>query len=213
MTERETAESTITADPVVERLQKRLKALMVAEGIKAAPLARAAELNEVAVRDILRGRSKNPGIVTLAKIASVLRVPTNDLFEDQPPLRVCGLVNELSEIERGDEVEILPRLPTSTFSISLLNERTELFRVATDRLEPFAFEGDVLVSENIAIPPENLLGRPGIVQISQKAYVNIPVFFKSSDKIVLQSIDGRSRNIERLQDAFVRSISAVLPAG
>ena len=205
-------EKYISTDPVVARLQRRLRNLMVAEGIKAAPLARKAELNEVAVRDILRGRSKNPGIVTLSKIAAALRVSTCDLIEQSPPLRLCGEVNDHGEIEHCDEAEVLARAPSDVFSLSLLNERTELFRVATDRLEPYAFSGDVLVSENIHISPESLLGRPGIVQVPPKTYVSIPVFFRASDKIVLQSIDGRTRNVERLADTSVRAISAVLPA-
>lgn len=59
---------------LIEGVRSRIIAAMAAQQIRAAPLAKRAGLNESAVRDILRGRSLNPGIVTMRKIADALEV-------------------------------------------------------------------------------------------------------------------------------------------
>ena len=53
-------------------------------GWRASSLALAAGLNESAVRDILRGRSQNPGIVTLHRLALALGVETSALYTAAP---------------------------------------------------------------------------------------------------------------------------------
>jgi transcriptional regulator with XRE-family HTH domain len=53
-------------------LQKRLRELMAEKGLKAAPLARAAQLGESYVRDILRGRAQYPTAERLARLAEAL---------------------------------------------------------------------------------------------------------------------------------------------
>ncbi len=58
----------------------RLRALIKSTGIKAATAAREAGLNESAVRDILRGRSLNPGIETLDKIAGAFGITLEELI-------------------------------------------------------------------------------------------------------------------------------------
>ena len=54
-------------------LQIHLRRLMKAAGYNQKSLALAAELNETAVRDFLKGRSKNPRIDTLDALAKTLR--------------------------------------------------------------------------------------------------------------------------------------------
>ena len=65
----------------LDHCKSRLRALMAERRIKPAPLARAAGLNESAVRDILRGRSQNPGLLTLTRIAGALKVTTAELTD------------------------------------------------------------------------------------------------------------------------------------
>lgn len=75
------APASIDQDAILEALKVNLSYWMETRGIKPAPLARQAGLNESAVRDIMRSRSRNPGIVTLGRIAAVLGVSVRELVE------------------------------------------------------------------------------------------------------------------------------------
>lgn len=60
-----------------------IEAIMAARGVKAAELARQARLNPTGIYDILSGKSQNPKIDTLQKIASALGVSIAVLFEER----------------------------------------------------------------------------------------------------------------------------------
>ena len=61
-------------------LQRNLAAEMARQGYHQKSLALAAGLNHTAVRDILKGRSRNPRLDTLVKIARTLATTPNDLI-------------------------------------------------------------------------------------------------------------------------------------
>jgi len=61
--------------PLITELRSR----MAAEGFNQKSLARAANLNETAVRDILKGRSQNPRIDTLEALARTLGCSVSEL--------------------------------------------------------------------------------------------------------------------------------------
>ena len=63
-------------------IRREIRWRMEAAGQNQKSLARAAQLNETAVRDILKARSKNPRVDTLKAIASVLDCTVNDLIGD-----------------------------------------------------------------------------------------------------------------------------------
>lgn len=63
-------------------IQREIRWRMEAAGQNQKSLARAAQLNETAIRDILKGRSKNPRVDTLKAIATVLDCTVNDLIGD-----------------------------------------------------------------------------------------------------------------------------------
>lgn len=127
---------------VVNVLTQRLKLLMQEHRIRAAPLARAAELNESAVRDILRGRSKNPGIVTLQKIAAVLDLRPSALFEAGALWPIVGTVGGGGRVSDSSE----PSFMENPF-FALTPEGLSALRVEDDSLAPFAFVGDHLIFE------------------------------------------------------------------
>lgn len=59
----------------LDQLKGRLRSTMALRGMThVGPLASAAGLNESGVRDILRGRSKNPGVITIDRIAATLDI-------------------------------------------------------------------------------------------------------------------------------------------
>lgn len=60
--------------------RNRLRALMKERGISARALSRAAGLNESGVRDVLSGKSRDPGTATLAAIARALNVGLDELL-------------------------------------------------------------------------------------------------------------------------------------
>jgi len=83
-------------------LQSELRRRMVEHGFNQKSLARAADLNETAVRDILKGRSLNPRIDTLGALAGVLGCTLNDLVGDSRLKdEIHRLRSKISELEDG----------------------------------------------------------------------------------------------------------------
>lgn len=74
-------------------IREELRLRMVASGHNQKSLARAAKLNETAVRDILKARSKNPRVDTLQAITTVLGCTVNDLIGE------TGLRTEIAELK------------------------------------------------------------------------------------------------------------------
>ncbi|MEL6213039.1 MAG: helix-turn-helix transcriptional regulator, partial [Pseudomonadota bacterium] len=160
---------------IIDRLTSRLTAEMQKRSWKASPLSKAAGLNESAVRDILRGRSQNPGIVTISRIASLLEVRPGALFEDTGVLERLGFVGEGGDVSitstivikeaaaswggpargaaarrraaRRAAAEEAAEKPTPEQALELLRENSGLFllEVRTSALEPYTFQGDNLI--------------------------------------------------------------------
>lgn len=77
-----------------------IQSVMQRIGTNPAELARDAGLNSTGIYDIISGKSRNPRLDTIAKIAAALRVPVADLFEER------------SESElRNEIVSAVSRLP------------------------------------------------------------------------------------------------------
>ncbi len=91
-------------------LQIHLRRLMVAAGFNQKSLARAAELNETAVRDILKGRSKNPRIDTLDALAKTLRCPVSALR---------GHDEQSGNYDRVERVEVVGALGIEGSAVSV----------------------------------------------------------------------------------------------
>ncbi|MEO1291975.1 MAG: helix-turn-helix transcriptional regulator [Pseudomonadota bacterium] len=128
---------------IMDRLNQRLRELMAESGIKAAPLARKANLNESAVRDILRGRSKNPGIVTLQRIANVLGLRPSDLYEEPQTWPIIGEVRHEDVVTRSPNS--VPAQEVESPFLRHMSEKYAAIRVNTDFLRPYAHSGDFLV--------------------------------------------------------------------
>ena len=104
---------------------------MELRGVRAAPLSIAANLNDAAVRDILVGRSGNPGVITLDRLAAALDIAPAALTPNN------GAVWEL--------VEICQRL-------AALVEWPD-FRVEGPDGDPFDAEMAVLKARVLAVLP------------------------------------------------------------
>lgn len=145
---------------VVEVLTDRLKVLMKEHGVKAAPLARRAQLNESAVRDILRGRSKNPGIVTLTKIAGVLNLRPSALYEEDQSWPVLGAIEGDGQLRDLDDSDGQAGRVLNPF-FAMRVERYGAVLVQGSGLAPLAFDGDYLIVERDAAGVQDIdLGRP-----------------------------------------------------
>lgn len=123
----------------IEAIKAELQRAMDARGIKAKPLAKAAQLGETAVRDILEGRSLDPKLGTLHKLADVLQIPVDDLLgNNRVPLTgrigAGGLVAWLPEAEVS---EFVPRPPLAPGPLMALC-------VSGDSMLPKYEEGDVI---------------------------------------------------------------------
>ncbi|MBI1214948.1 MAG: helix-turn-helix domain-containing protein [Alphaproteobacteria bacterium] len=68
----------------MSKLKQNLEKLMRQKGLSQKGLAVKAGLNETAVRDILRGRSKDPQLSTLRALANVLQCNVEDFYRDLP---------------------------------------------------------------------------------------------------------------------------------
>ena len=150
---------------ILDVINDRLKILMKEHGVKAAPLARKAALNESAVRDILRGRSKNPGIVTLKKIASVLNLRPSALFEAGQAWPITG------KIAANGEIQQVETDPDEDYSIenpffSYRDADYEALKIEGESIAPLAFDGDFLiVTRPESGVDENDLGRPCVCEL------------------------------------------------
>jgi transcriptional regulator with XRE-family HTH domain len=78
----------------MSKLINNLERRMRLRGLTQKSLALKAGLNETAIRDILKGRSKDPQFTTLNGIARVLGCAVEDLFGDPPKLSVRAGVGE-----------------------------------------------------------------------------------------------------------------------
>ncbi len=174
---------------IIDVLTDRLRVLMKEYGVKAAPLARRAQLNESAVRDILRGRSKNPGIVTLKKIASVLNLRPSALFEAPVGWPIAGVVESEGVVrDRTAADEVLEALP-NPFFFNRVEELEALYN-ASSALEPMAFHGDFLVIEKHGQGVrESDLGRPCYCVLKDgRRIVRLPRMGDSPSKLHLAPI-------------------------
>lgn len=81
-----------------------LKAIMEMRGLDPAKLSRAAVMNPTAIYDILSGKSKNPRLDTVEKIANALDVPPSALFAerhlDELHTQLYGVLMNLDDAER-----------------------------------------------------------------------------------------------------------------
>lgn len=160
---------------IVDTLTDRLKVLMREHRVKAAPLARAAQLNESAVRDILRGRSKNPGIVTLKKIASVLNLRPSALFEAGQGWPVVGEIGADGVITSVSSDEVRPSEVENPF----FAYRQDEFAALVDRsgsVAPLAYEGDYLIFRPLDGPIKEVdLGKPCVCELEDdRTLIRVP---------------------------------------
>ena len=160
---------------IVDTLTDRLKVLMKEHRVKAAPLARAAHLNESAVRDILRGRSKNPGIVTLKKIASVLNLRPSALFEAGQGWPVVGAIGADGVISAVSSGEVFPEMVENPF----FAYRQEDYVALVDRsgsVAPLAYEGDYLIYRPLdSAIDESAFGKPCVCELDDgRTLIRVP---------------------------------------
>ena len=92
-------------------LQIQLRRHMEAAGYNQKSLARAAGLNETAVRDILKARSKNPRIDTLDALAKTLRCTVAALR---------GLDDQSGRLDRVESVEVIGALDAGGSAASII---------------------------------------------------------------------------------------------
>lgn len=86
----------------MSKLSQNIEKLMRQNGLSQKGLAVKAGLNETAVRDILRGRSKDPQLSTLRALASVLQCKVEDFYRDSPLCGSRGLSDRADHDELAD---------------------------------------------------------------------------------------------------------------
>ena len=81
-----------------------IETLMERRGINAAELARRAKMNSTGVYDILKRKSNNPRLDTLAKLAEALDVSLVEIIsqpsDDEMRSQVLSVYEKLPEVER-----------------------------------------------------------------------------------------------------------------
>lgn len=82
-----------------ETVRIRLRALIESRGKSMGEVSERAGLSRTAIRDIMNGRAKSPGIDTLQAIAKALNVSLPELFVEptsQEHVRILRLLGQLS---------------------------------------------------------------------------------------------------------------------
>jgi len=143
-------------------LQAELRRRMVAGGFNQKSLARNAGLNETAVRDILKGRSRSPRIDTLEALARTLGCSVVDLTggRDAPkPQAKTDSIDVVGAVEAGVSHRSLVRSVDEWYQIELPKDRRYRDRprfaleVRGRAAERFYKRGDVIV----CVKPEELI--------------------------------------------------------
>ena len=142
-------------------LQSELRRRMLAQGFNQKSLARNAGLNETAVRDILKGRSRSPRIDTLEALARTLSCSVPDLTggRDAPkPQAKTDAIDVIGAVEAGVSHQSLVRPVDDWYQIELPKDRRYRDRprialeVRGSAAERFYKRGDVVV----CVKPEEL---------------------------------------------------------
>jgi transcriptional regulator with XRE-family HTH domain len=175
--------------PLIDVLNDRIRHLMHEHNVRAAPLARRAQLNESAVRDILRGRSRNPGIVTLQKIASVLNLRPSALFEAPKGWPLAGIVEGDGQIRAPENAEIPPNGVGNPFFFERSDDIVALYNNSA-ALDPMAFSGDYLIYQ---VKQEGFdekdLGRPCVCVLKDgRKLIRVPRMSDEADKLHLSPL-------------------------
>ena len=151
---------------IIDTLKDRLRAAMADRALRPAPLSRAAGLNESAVRDILRGRSCNPGVVTLSRLAGVLKIRSAALIESPsiwPTLGAVddhGAVTPLGEDDPDFDGMENPFIGVVDADLAVLVNRGQALR-------PFSTAGDYLVVRpHDAAGEQSHLGAPCLCRLT-----------------------------------------------
>lgn len=85
-----------------------IEAIMKLRGMDPAKLGRAAGMNRTGIYDILSGKSKNPRLDTVEKIASALNVAPSALFVDRPIDELqAQLYSVLMSLSAGERERLL----------------------------------------------------------------------------------------------------------
>ena len=71
-------------------LQRRIKQALLAAGVSATQASAKSGLGKGVVADILSGKSRNPGIGTLSRIAAALGISVGELLADAPSVKSSG---------------------------------------------------------------------------------------------------------------------------
>lgn len=198
-------------DPVIERLKQRLLNIMKEQDLRAAPLARAALLNESAVRDILRGRSENPGIATIAKLARVLNRRTSELVDPDITEKITGTVTDDGAISDNESPKAVVMQAGSPINELCQSQGFDLYQFQTDRLEPYAYRGDlVIVAQDKTAEPHDF-GRPHLISRNGRKCLGLPIIWGRGENLEVLAINGRGRETILEVDVFFSRTLGVFP--
>lgn len=198
---------------IISVLTEKLKLLMTEHQIRAAPLARRAQLNESAVRDILRGRSKNPGIVTLQKIAGVMNLRPSALFEQGRRWPILGQLEAGGQLNRVSDSEIESGFVENPF-LTLLNEPFSVVLVRGAAAAPLAYDGDFLVLEEPTDAPDIAhFGRPALCEITGVGeLLGVPHLSASGDAFHLAPLNPFGAGHRDVRITRASQVVCALPA-
>ena len=94
-------------DELTMMMAANIQSIMESKGINAAQLARDAKLNPTGIYDIISGKSKNPRLDTLHKIARALYVPVSSLLEEKSRSEIKDQIVAALEVLPDEEREKL----------------------------------------------------------------------------------------------------------
>lgn len=195
---------------MLARLIARLRAEMEARDFRAAPLARAARLNEGAVRDILRGRSMNPGIFTLKAIADVMDISLLSLIQPAPRLPVAGVCDAKGSVRPAKERSTAA--PPMFLDLAELQPAAQAIVVEDDDLPPLANAGDLLLFGGFELYDRERTGDQAVL-IQQRSGLRIGCVKPANrlGDVLISSLDGGSASAAPKAAISVASLLGIAP--
>jgi phage repressor protein C with HTH and peptisase S24 domain len=178
--------SLMASKPDIDAIRESIEREMKAKGFSGRSLSRKAGLSESAVRDIL-GKTENPGLGTLYKIAEALHIPVENITGSAkvPLLGEIGAGGLVAYFKDDEEAEYVPRPPLAPGPLMAL-------RVKGDSMLPKYEEGDVIYirREHEGVMPQ-YIGRYCAVHLTDNGtYLKILAQGSTPGRYTLRSLNA-----------------------
>lgn len=196
----------MSASPNIQAIRDLIEREMKAKGFSRRGLSDAAGLSQTAVRDVL-GRTENPGIGTLHKIAEALQIPFESITgaESVRLLGEIGAGGIVAYFKDDHEFEAVPRPPLAPGPLMAL-------RVKGDSMLPKYEPGDVVYvrRDHDGVLPHYIGKYCAVHAADGGTYLKILAQGATPDRFTLRSLNAA--DMENVQVIWAAPVLFVMQA-